>query len=50
MVFKIICSKCGNEDIIDEEYRCEKETKFDFDTLDTDIFIECKECHKEIRV
>lgn len=50
MAFKIICDKCWNEDIIEEEYRCLETKKFDFTTLDGLIFIECKECHKEVQI
>lgn len=47
-MFKLICNKCGSEETIDIEYMCSEDSKFTFTTLDTDIFIECKECHNEI--
>jgi hypothetical protein len=47
-MFKLICENCGNEELLQEEYKCFEDAKFNFTTLDRDIFLECKECHKEI--
>ncbi|WP_270943125.1 hypothetical protein [Romboutsia lituseburensis] len=49
-MFKLICNKCGSEETIETEYRCNEDSKFTFTTFDGDIFIECKECHKEIKL